>query len=76
MQRPSLSISDERALTLAQASLEEDEHVLDAARLACVDGAGVQVLLRRPTPLPLQEERARLLREVGDGEKAWRSQQC
>lgn len=48
-----------------QASLEEDEHALDAARLAGMDGAGVQALLRRPGPVPLQEERARLLREVG-----------
>ena len=68
MQSPSSSTSEERPLAQAQASLEEDEHVLDAARLACIDGAGVQTLLRRPTPLPLQEERARLLREVEDGE--------
>ena len=38
--------------------------MLDASRLAAMDGAAVQALLRRPGPVPLQEERARLLREV------------
>ena len=50
--------------------MEEDEHVLDAARLAATDGPGVQALLRRVAPVPLQEERARLLREVRGGGEA------
>jgi hypothetical protein len=44
--------------------LEADEHALDSKRLAIIDGPGVQALLRRPNPLPFQDERARLLREV------------
>ena len=47
-----------------QECLQADEHALDSRRLAVIDGPGVQSLLRRPKPLPLQDERARLLREV------------
>jgi hypothetical protein len=49
---------------LLQASLDADPAALDAERLATVDGPALQGLLRRAQPLPLQEERARLLREV------------
>lgn len=47
-----------------QESLTADTGALDAERLAAVDGPALQGLLRRAQPLPLQEERARLLREV------------
>ncbi|GBF97280.1 hypothetical protein Rsub_09971 [Raphidocelis subcapitata] len=50
-----------------KASLLEDPACLDAERLASIDGAGVRRLLRWGRDLPLQEERARLLREVGSG---------
>ncbi|PRW33671.1 UPF0553 -like [Chlorella sorokiniana] len=42
-----------------------DPQALDAQRLAAIDGPGVRRLLRQEQPLPLEEERARLLREVG-----------
>ena len=42
----------------------EDEHALDSKRLAVMDGPALQALLRRKSPMPLQDERARLLREV------------
>ena len=42
----------------------EDEHALDSKRLAVMDGPALQALLRRESPMPLQDERARLLREV------------
>ncbi|KAL4425843.1 hypothetical protein ABPG75_009859 [Micractinium tetrahymenae] len=42
-----------------------DPSALDAARLAAIDGPGVRVLLGWAAPLPLEAERARLLREVG-----------
>ena len=47
-----------------RAALQADPQALDAARLARIDGPGVRLLLRWPRPLPLEEERARLLREV------------
>jgi hypothetical protein len=47
-----------------KASLLEDPHCLDAGRLAGIDGAGVRALVRWKRDLPLQDERARLLREV------------
>lgn len=46
-------------------SLLEDQNSLSAERLSVIDGAGVQRLLGWPRPVPLQDERARLLREVG-----------
>jgi len=42
----------------------EDEHALDSTRLAVMDGPALQALLGRKSPMPLQDERARLLREV------------
>lgn len=45
-------------------ALLADPTVLDAVRLTAIDGLGVRRLLRWPRPLPLEEERARLLREV------------
>lgn len=48
-------------------SVQEDGTVLEASRLAEADGPAVQRLLRRLQPLPLQEERASLLREIGTG---------
>lgn len=47
-----------------QDSLLADPRALDANRLQEADGAAMQALIRRKEPLPLQEERARLLREV------------
>lgn len=46
-------------------ALLADPSALDASRLAAIDGPGVRRLLTWPRPLPLEEERARLLREVG-----------
>ena len=48
-------------------ALLADPRALDAGRLAVLDGADVRRLLQWPRPLPLEEERARLLREVGWG---------
>jgi hypothetical protein len=48
-----------------RAALLQDPAALDAQRLATVDGPALRRLLRWPRPLPLEEERARLLREVG-----------
>lgn len=45
-------------------ALDADSAALDAARLAELDGPGVRRLLGWPRPLPLEDERARLLREV------------
>ncbi|KAI8462903.1 MAG: hypothetical protein J3K34DRAFT_527409 [Monoraphidium minutum] len=50
-----------------KASMLEDIGCLDAEKLATIDGAGVRALVRWGRDLPLQEERARLLREVGAG---------
>jgi hypothetical protein len=47
-------------------SLLADSSALDAGRLAVIDGPMLRSLLRWPRPLPLEEERARLLREVGE----------
>ncbi|KAI3435683.1 hypothetical protein D9Q98_001741 [Chlorella vulgaris] len=47
-------------------SLLADPSALDASRLAVIDGPMLRSLLRWPRPLPLEEERARLLREVGE----------
>lgn len=48
-------------------TLLADPGALDAERLAAIDGTGVRRLLRWPRALPLEGERARLLREVGGG---------
>lgn len=48
-------------------AVERDRGVLDADRLAKVDGPTLRSMLGWPRPLPLEEERARLLREVGAG---------
>ncbi len=54
---------------LEQESLLADSGALDAERLQEVDGAAVQALVCRSEALPLQEERARLLREVNNCDK-------
>ena len=46
-------------------SVEADPACLDADRLAGVTGEGLRALLRWPRELPQEEERARLVREVG-----------
>jgi hypothetical protein len=51
-------------VVLYQDALADDPKALEAERLAQIDGPSVQRLVRWPRPLPLQEERARLLREV------------
>ena len=48
-----------------QAAITADAHALTSDRLATVTGEGVQRLVGWHRPLPLQAERARLLREVG-----------
>uniref|UniRef100_A0A7S3VJW6 Queuosine 5'-phosphate N-glycosylase/hydrolase n=1 Tax=Dunaliella tertiolecta TaxID=3047 RepID=A0A7S3VJW6_DUNTE len=48
-------------------ALQQDPRVLDSSRLAAAKGADVRALLGWKRDLPQQEERARLLREVGHG---------
>ena len=48
-----------------KAAVAADPGALDAVRLAAIDGPGVRALVGWPRPLPLEQERARLLREVG-----------
>lgn len=48
-------------------ALEEDRSALNADVLAEVTGPDLRRMLRWPRPLPMEEERARLLREVGAG---------
>ncbi len=50
-----------------QASVLRDSSCLDAARLAEMTSEGLQALVGWKRALPLQEERARLLREVSAG---------
>ncbi|GAB4820369.1 hypothetical protein N2152v2_007415 [Parachlorella kessleri] len=50
-----------------KASVLRDSSCLDAARLAEMTSEGLQALVGWKRALPLQEERARLLREVGQG---------
>uniref|UniRef100_A0A383VZK3 Queuosine 5'-phosphate N-glycosylase/hydrolase n=1 Tax=Tetradesmus obliquus TaxID=3088 RepID=A0A383VZK3_TETOB len=50
-----------------KASVLKDPSCISAARLAEINGPGVQQLLGWHRELPEQEERARLLREVGAG---------
>lgn len=50
-----------------QAALEADPTALDADKLMWISGPDVRRLLKWSRPLPLEEERARLLREVGGG---------
>jgi hypothetical protein len=54
------------ALGLKKA-LEADPGALDAKRLTGIDGPALRKMLGWPRPLPLEDERARLLREVGQG---------
>lgn len=46
-------------------AVQADPQALHAERLAAIDGPGVRQLLQQEQRLPLEEERARLLREVG-----------
>ena len=48
-------------------ALELDRGCLDPGRLSDMDGPGLRELLRWPRPLPLEQERARLLKEIGVG---------
>jgi hypothetical protein len=48
----------------AQEALRQDRHALDAAELARMTGGRLQALLSLAAPMPLQEQRATLLREV------------
>eukprot|EP00271_Cylindrocystis_brebissonii_P019536 TRINITY_DN5965_c0_g1_i1.p1 TRINITY_DN5965_c0_g1~~TRINITY_DN5965_c0_g1_i1.p1 ORF type:complete len:274 (-),score=28.90 TRINITY_DN5965_c0_g1_i1:212-1033(-) len=48
-------------------TLEEDPEALSAAKLSTCTGMQLRTLLRWPRPLPLEEERARLLRELSAG---------
>ena len=48
-------------------ALEADRGCLDPARLEAIDGPGLRALLGWPRTLPLERERARLLREIGIG---------
>ena len=48
-------------------ALDEDRGCLDPSRLVTLDGPGLRALLRWPRTLPLENERARLLREIGAG---------
>ncbi|GFH19570.1 queuosine salvage protein, partial [Haematococcus lacustris] len=50
-----------------KAAVLADPNCLASGRLAQCQGKDVQALLGWPRPVPLQEERARLLREVGAG---------
>eukprot|EP00899_Mesostigma_viride_P022511 jgi/Mesvir1/3444/Mv11939-RA.1 len=46
-------------------ALTADPHALDAARLRDIDGPTLRGYLKWPTPLPLEDERVRLLHELG-----------
>jgi len=48
-------------------ALEADRGALDAKRLTGIDGPKLRQMLGWPRPLPLEDERARLLREIGQG---------
>ena len=48
-------------------ALDKDRGCLDPSRLVTLDGPGLRALLRWPRTLPLECERARLLREIGAG---------
>lgn len=53
-------------------TVQKDPTALEASRLESMDGPAVQRLLGRSQPLPLQEERAALLREIGCGlQRSW-----
>ncbi|GAB2282700.1 hypothetical protein Dimus_017238 [Dionaea muscipula] len=56
---------DHLALGLKKA-LKRDNSILDADRLQKYTGPDLRELLEWPRPLPLEDERARLLREVGN----------
>jgi len=51
---------------VVQRALQLDPGVLQASRLAAMQGKDVRALLGWNRDLPQQDERARLLREVGD----------
>ncbi|KAJ3673058.1 hypothetical protein LUZ60_006432 [Juncus effusus] len=55
---------DNFALGLKEA-LENDKNALDADRLQCINGPELRAMLKWPRPLPSEEERVRLLHEVG-----------
>ena len=48
-------------------ALERDRGCLDPSRLVTLDGPGLRDVLQWPRTLPLENERARLLREIGAG---------
>lgn len=49
---------------VVQEALLRDQHTLDADRLAYITGSQLQELLSLPSPMPEQDKRASLLREV------------
>jgi hypothetical protein len=51
----------------AQDALQRDAEAVSAKRLSCINGLQLQQLLARPKPLPAQDLRAELLREVCPG---------
>ncbi|KAG0451213.1 hypothetical protein HPP92_026369 [Vanilla planifolia] len=55
---------DHLALGL-KAALEDDKSALDAVRLQSYTGPQLREMLKWPRPLPLEDERARLMNEVG-----------
>ncbi len=50
---------------MKQASVEADPECISSRRLSEMTGERLRALLQWPRPLPQEEERARLLREVG-----------
>lgn len=64
---PDSSLEYEQLAKGVKAAAQHAPDTLEAARLAEASEADVQALIGRQHPLPLQAERARLLREVGRG---------
>ncbi|KAG2492024.1 hypothetical protein HYH03_009753 [Edaphochlamys debaryana] len=62
---PDEELEYEQLSTGVKAALEADPTALDAEKLMWITGEGVRQLLGWKRDVPLQEERARLLREVG-----------
>ncbi|XP_042443279.1 queuosine salvage protein-like [Zingiber officinale] len=62
---PDEELSYDHLASGLKAALQQDNSVLDADRLQTYDGPQLRELLNWPRPLPLEEERIRLLHEVG-----------
>ncbi|KAK9820576.1 hypothetical protein WJX72_011811 [[Myrmecia] bisecta] len=63
---PARGLEYEHLARGVKAAVEASPQAISASRLATMDGPGVQALMGWQTAVPLQEERARLLREVGE----------